>query len=53
MCAVSWGRCSLIGDLVIVVVFLSYCFSVSSGWGGVPVHLQFVSVFVLRLVLVL
>jgi len=56
VCAVSRGRCSLIMDLVMfVVVFSSYCFSFSSrcSGGGMPVHLQFVSVFVLRLVLVL
>ena len=54
MYAASWGRCSLIGVLVMsVVVFPSSCFSVSGGWGGgVPVHLQLVSVFALRLVLV-
>ena len=41
VCAVSWGRCSLIGVLVMsVVVFcpLAFQFPVD-GVGGVPVHM--------------
>jgi len=35
VCDICWGRCSLIGVLVMsVVVFSSSCFSVSGGWGG-------------------
>ena len=36
VCAVCWGRCSLIGVLVmsVVVFFPSSCFSVSREWGG-------------------
>ena len=49
-----WGRCSLFGDLVMFVVDFFVLLLFSFQWiGGVPVHLQFVSVFALRLVLVL
>jgi len=51
-CATSWGRCSLIGLLVIisvvvVLVFLFISFLVDGvgwggvGWGGGPVHYLF------------
>ena len=54
VCAVSWGRCSLVGVLVMsIVVFSSSCFSVSGGWGGGGAcPLVVFSVIALRLVLV-
>jgi len=53
VCAVCWGRCSLVGVQVMsIVVFrpIAFQFPVDE---GLPIHLQFVSVFALRLVLVL
>jgi len=47
-CAISWGRCSLIGllvvmSIVVVLVLLLFSFPVDGvGVGGVPVHLFFV-----------
>ena len=47
-CAVSWGRCSLIGllvvmSVVVVLVLLLFSFQVDGvGVEGVPVHLFFV-----------
>ena len=38
-CAISWGRCSLIGllvvmSVVVVLVLLLISFPMSGGWGG-------------------
>ena len=46
-CDISWGRCSLIGllvvmSVVVVLVLLLFWFSGGVGGGGVPVHLFFV-----------
>ena len=47
-CPISWGRCSLIGllvmSVVVVLVILLFSFPVDGvgGGGGVPVHLFFV-----------
>jgi len=44
-CAISWGRCSLIGLLVVmsvVVVLVLLFISFPVDWVGVPVHLFFV-----------
>ena len=48
ICAISWGRCSLIGllvvmSVVVVLVLLHFSFLVDGvGVGGMPVHLFFV-----------